>query len=220
MRQPPVAPLGQRQSLSELATEAIRQGIRDGGLVARQLYSEGEIGRLMGISRTPVRDAVAQLAQEGLIEVLPQRGFRLREISKRDMDEIFAVREALEGLVVEQLAATIEPRDIAALRAIIDSQAAVVDDARAFLALDERFHMTLPALAGTERVRRMLRTLRGEMWLAAMTALSVGGRPREVLAEHAEIVAALAAGDGQAARSALSRHLRATTAAIGSTPPT
>src|SRR5438309_1702326 len=92
------------ETLSQRAYQAIRRAIRDGGLVQDRVYSEGELGISMGISRTPVREALIEFARQGIIEILPQRGFRLRSFDKAEQEEVFDLRCVLESLVFERLA--------------------------------------------------------------------------------------------------------------------
>jgi GntR family transcriptional regulator, rspAB operon transcriptional repressor len=207
-------PVERGESLAERAHAAIRRAIRDGSLVPNEIYSDGELGRSMGISRTPVREAVKQLAHEGVLEVLPQRGFRVREISMADAEEIFGLRQAIEGFVVERLARDLPEGAIAELRDAIARQKKVVEDTRAFLEIDESFHLRMAELAGLRRAHQMLTILRGEMWLAAIEALATPGRSRVVLDEHASIVDALEAGDARAARRAMTSHLKVTAAVV------
>lgn len=207
-------PVERSESLAERAHAAIRRAIRDGSLVPNEIYSDGELGRSMGISRTPVREAVKQLAHEGVLEVLPQRGFRVREISMSDAEEIFGLRQAIEGFVVEQLARDLPEGAIAELRDLIARQRRVVEDTRAFLEIDESFHLRMAELARLRRSHHMLTILRGEMWLAAIEALATPGRSRTVVDEHAAIVDALEAGDARAARRAMTSHLKVTAVAV------
>lgn len=206
--------LGRPDSLATRAYQAIRQAIRDDTLVHDHLYSEKELAELMSISRTPVREALIELSREGLVEVVPQRGFRLRRLSADEEDEVFQLRALLESFVVQRLAADDGPKTVTSLRKLLDEQESAAADPATFLTIDERFHLLMPSLAGLARTQQLLGTLRGMLWLAGGKAIATPHRRPEVLAEHRAIVDAIEAGDGDAAADALRVHLRNTQQAI------
>lgn len=201
-------------SLTQRAYEAIRQAIRSGELSHGETYSEGEISTRMGISRTPVREAIIELQREGLLEVKPQRGFSLRTIDQAEREELFALRKALEQLTVKRLAQRADPSDVERLRDIIAEQEKVVEDGVAFMTWDEQFHLLMPQLMDLKRTHKMLSMLRGAMWLIGTSALGSEERARQVLEEHAAIAAAIAGGDPDGAAAAVCNHLERTAATI------
>lgn len=212
--------IGRPDSLATLAYQEIRKAIRDGTLVQDRLYSEKELAELMGISRTPVREALIEFSRERLIEIVPKRGFRLRRPSAQEIQEVFELRAALESLVLRHLAKDPQPDDIAALRDLLDEQRDAIDDPAAFLAIDEQFHLLLPALAKLRHTEQLLSTVRGILWLSGGVALAAPHRHPDVLAEHTRIVDAIEAGDGEAAVMALREHLDSTQQAIAETSET
>lgn len=203
------------ESLARRAHASLREAIRDGVLVRDRLYSEAELAASMGVSRTPVREALRELSGEGLVEVLPQRGFRLRSLTADEVIEVFGLRLALESYVAEQLATRAAPGDVAQLRALVRRQARAMDDAGEFLVADEEFHLLMPDLIGLTRTHAILTTLRGVMWLIGAHALTVAERAERVLEEHREIVDAIEAGDPASAVAAIRHHLEATLRALG-----
>ena len=140
--------LDRPDSLAQRAYAALRTAIRNGALVQGETYSEAEISSSMGISRTPVREALIELSREGLVEIMPQRGFRLRVMTVHEQQEVFALRAVLEALVVQQLAGISTPKDVAALRRFLKTQGQCLNDPVEFLTLDEQFHLLMPRLAG------------------------------------------------------------------------
>ncbi|HET7120868.1 MAG TPA: GntR family transcriptional regulator [Solirubrobacterales bacterium] len=208
-----IRPVERPKSLTETAHEAIRAAIRDGRFEPETLYSESELAVSLGISRTPVREAMIELSREGLVEVLPRHGFRLRTLSAADREEVFALRLAIETLAAETLARSAGREEIADLRRCLERQRRLRDDVPAFLAADEALHLLIPELAGLTRTRSVLLALRGSVWLIAHLALTLPERVDEVLAEHEAIVAAIAAGDPTAAAAAVRAHLETTLAA-------
>ena len=202
-------------SLSQQAYQAIRLAIRTGGLVQNRFYSEGELAKTMGISRTPVREALIELARERMVEIVPQRGFRIRELSLSEQQEVFELRRVLESFVVRQLAQDAMPDHISRLKQLLQKQAELLDDPIEFLVIDEQFHLLMPQMVNLERTYEMLIILRGAMWLIGSSALLVGERTRIVLDEHAAIVRAVEAHDPDAAAEAMRIHLKATAEAAG-----
>lgn len=209
-----IAPIDRADSLAQRAYAAIRQAIRDGTLVHDEIYSEAGLGDALGISRTPVREALIELSREGLIEIMRQRGFKLRALSDEEIGEVFELREALEGYAVAKLAQQADDDAVAQLRDLLDGQSRVVERPAEFLALDEHFHLLIPQLAGLERTHAMIVNLRAVMWLIATVTLSVKSRAPDILDEHTAIVDAIAARDARAGRRALRDHIRETRAAF------
>lgn len=209
-----LSPLDRGDSLARRAYASIQDAIRSGELIHDEIYSEAELGQSLGISRTPVREALLEFARGGLAEILPQRGFRLRRLTEAEVVELFALREVLEGYSVGELAQRAGEADIERLRAVIERQRGA-DDPGEFLELDETFHLLIPELAGLGRTRDFIRDLRSVMWLVGTVAMSVRTRAPEVIAEHEAIVSAIAEHDGTAAKRALRQHLRRTKSAFG-----
>lgn len=202
-------------SLAQAAYKSIRGAIRSGGLTHDQLYSENGLATEMGISRTPVREALIELEREGLVRIAPQRGFQLRALSSAEEQEVFALRSLLESFVAARVAAVVTPEAVAQLTALVDEQERLVDSWEPFLACDEQFHLLLPRLVNLERTHQMLVSLRGAMWLMGSQALKLPTRASEVVREHRAIVDGIAAGDEEAAARASREHIRSTAAVLG-----
>jgi DNA-binding GntR family transcriptional regulator len=206
--------IGKPETLSQRAYKAIRQGIREGTLVHGRRYSEAELAATMEISRTPVREALIELSREGLIEILPQRGFRLRSLTFEEQEEVFELRLLLESYSIERLAKAATADDVAQLREVLRRQRELLDEPSEFLVVDEQFHLLIPYLVGLERTHKVLATLRGAMWLIANVALALGDRASYIVEEHTAIVDAIEAHDVDAALSALRAHLSKTSDAF------
>jgi DNA-binding GntR family transcriptional regulator len=209
-----VTPVERPASLSRSAYLRMRQAIRDRALVHGTLYSENEIAATLGMSRTPVREALITLAREGLVEISSQRGFRLRELSEVQRHEVFDLRALLESYSAERLARNATPEHVARLYELVERQAQLHDDPEAFLATDEEFHLLIPTMVGLERTHDTLTSLRGAMWLIGSQALALPQRIPAVLTEHRAIVDAIAAGDPAAAARAAREHIDRTAAAV------
>jgi DNA-binding GntR family transcriptional regulator len=187
----------------------LRQRILDTVLLPGVRINEKQLAEELGTSRTPVHEAVQRLAEEGLIEVLPRVGTFVARIPLDALDDAMLVRSALEGAIVEKATHSATPKDVAGLRAILAAQAASIanDDLRAFHRTDEDFHAALAGLAGHPGVWPLVSQARSQIDRYRQLALPLAGRANEVLAEHAAVVEAIAAGDAAAAVSAMRSHL-------------
>jgi DNA-binding GntR family transcriptional regulator len=173
--------------------------------------SENELAAELGVSRTPVREAIIRLAGEGLVEVYPQRGSVVSRISVREVREAQFVREALERAALPDAAERLAGAGTDRLDAIIAEQreAGAAGDAARFVAADEALHRTLTEIAGHHQVWNVVHAAKGHLdrvrWLSLPAPAEVG----ELIAQHAAIVDALARGDLATADARLTTHLRA-----------
>ncbi len=172
---------------------------------------EQQLADDMGMSRTPVREAVIRLQDEGLVELIPRRGMRVVPLSPDDMQEIYEVLTALEVAAVELAASqTLTDKNLAplddALQAMETRLAA--DDLDGWALADARFHNALINLAGNKRLASMAATLADQVHRARMVTLRLRPRPVRSIEEHREVLEALRAGDGALAGEQHRRHRR------------
>ncbi|WP_214366445.1 GntR family transcriptional regulator [Pseudonocardia sp. H11422] len=213
---PGVAAVERPPTLARRAYLQIQQAIRDGAIRQEVRYSENELAETLGMSRTPVREALISLSREGLVEIESQRGFRLRQLSDAERQEVFDLRSLLESYAAGKLALSASDDDIRRLRELVDGQAELgsAPDESAFLALDEQFHLLQSELLGLERTHATMVSLRGAMWLMGFQALALPQRQEAVIAEHRAIVEAIARRDPDAATEAARAHIANTAAAV------
>jgi DNA-binding GntR family transcriptional regulator len=197
-------------TLATQAYQAIRLALLHGQLGPDVFYSENSVALMLGISRTPAREALRQLETEGLIEVLPQRGFRVRRISSAELVEFYDLRGLLEAYVVRTLCETIDERSLRLLGHILERQRGADDDVTEFIGLDEEFHLSMARMAGLQRTARIVASLRGVLWLMGTRIVDKPSRRGDVIAEHEAILGALERRDAQAAADAVTHHIRAT----------
>jgi DNA-binding GntR family transcriptional regulator len=202
-------------TLSRQAYAAMQSAIRDGLLRPGVMYSENELAATLGMSRTPVREAVLRLSREGLIEISSQRGFQLRRLSEAERVEIFDLRSVIESFVAGRLAVERTDGQIAHLEDLVRQQEQLSDPEQTaeFLALDEQFHLAQAEFLGLERTHATIENLRGAMWLIGFDALKLPKRHAEVITEHRAIVDALARGSRDDACAAAQAHIASTRAA-------
>jgi GntR family transcriptional regulator, rspAB operon transcriptional repressor len=197
-------------TLATQAYQSIRLALLHGQLQADVFHSENTIAQMLGISRTPAREALRQLETEGLIEILPQRGFRTRRLSSAELVEFYELRRLLEAYVLRTLCQTIDDRSVRLLGHILERQQLAAADVTEFMGLDEEFHLTMARMAGLQRTARIVASLRGVLWLMGTRIVDTPSRRAEVIAEHEAILAAVERRDGPAAEAAVTHHIRAT----------
>ncbi|MEV5342233.1 GntR family transcriptional regulator [Streptomyces sp. NPDC052676] len=214
-----VRPVVQRSSVRGQILQALRSALVTGELRPGEVYSAPALGERFGVSATPVREAMQQLALEGAVEVVPNRGFRVVERDARELAELAEVRALIEVPVLLRLARTVPAARWAELRPLAEATArAAASGCRVTYAeADRAFHRAVLGLAGNEQLVRIADDLhRRAQWpLAgaagtAGTAGVAGGRSRTGLmadaAQHVALLDALIAGDAEAVRVLVGEH--------------
>jgi len=197
------------RSMGSQLHRVLRKAIIEGELVPGQTISEVDISKRFAISRQPVREAFIKLAEERLIEVLPQRGTYVRKISIQEVLDARHVREIIEVSIVRELAAKHEPSLIAALREVLEQQARVLpSDRRSFFELDEAFHRELALHAGRDYAWRVTEGIKAQMNRVRFLAFDIATPAAELVIEHAAIVDAIETGDADLAAQRMEQHLR------------
>jgi DNA-binding GntR family transcriptional regulator len=199
-------------SHSQLVYERLKQVLRDGRVSGGSLLSEADLARQLGVSTTPVHEAVVRLASEGFVEALPRRGVRVVHLTARDIAEIFELREALEVQVV-RLVLTRAPADsLEGLQPYVAAGEAALagPDYPAFNAADVGLHDALARAAGNRRLQQALNDLR--IWVQRIRLATVAsqfrlpGRPAKAQQEHGQLVEALLRRD-TAAEAIIRQHI-------------
>jgi GntR family transcriptional regulator, rspAB operon transcriptional repressor len=188
---------------------SLRERIIHGELEPGGLISEAEIARAFAISRQPVREAFIKLAEEGLVEIRPQRGTLVRKINIASVMDARFVREAVEADIVKIVTEKRDPRVISNLRQQVRTQREVArQNAGSFMQLDEAFHRTLATAADKAHVWTIVNNVKAQMdRLRQLSFLNSSAAGRAVMQHHA-IVEAIARGDAQGADTAMRTHLR------------
>ena len=202
-------PVSPRNSLTERAYTEIRRRILENELSAGTQVLEQELAEMLEMSRTPVREAMVRLADEGMVEVRPRHGMRVLPISADDMREIYDVLTALESMAAERVAARgVSPEELRALRqAVVDMDAALdADDLRTWAAADERFHLLLVEYCDNERLRALVSGYWDQSHRVRLVTLGLRPKPVDSNKDHAAVVDAIARGDAVAARRLHRQH--------------
>jgi GntR family transcriptional regulator, trigonelline degradation regulator len=185
----------------------LRQAILEHKLVPGQRLIERELVELTGVSRTSIREALRELAAEGLVTTIPNKGTVVAEVSVKEARQLYQVRSALEGLAGRLFVENASPAQRRALASALRAvERAAVKGPAAMLAAKDKFYDVLFEGGGNEALRSMAGTLHARINLLRSMSLSRPGRPAESLAELGEIVAAVTANDADAAAKACSHH--------------
>jgi DNA-binding GntR family transcriptional regulator len=187
----------------------LRRRIRELALPPGAPIRKEEIALALGVSRAPVSEAIARLAEEGLVEVFPQHGSFVAPIRAADVRESLFVRAALETEAMRRVAVVAGPVLIETLKDNLAEQQAALDDGDMprFYDLDESLHGLLFAAVESPRALRLLEAARAPLDRVRRLALPEPGRPEATFAEHCRLVDAVASGDPELAGAAMRVHL-------------
>ncbi|MCG8358937.1 MAG: GntR family transcriptional regulator [Kiloniellales bacterium] len=193
-----------RPSQAEHAYTEIKRRILDNDMPAGFQALEQELAESLRMSRTPVREALIRLANEGMVEIRPRHGMRVLPVSPDDMREIYEVLTSLEATAAALAAARgVTGPELAALKAAVEDMERALedDDLRRWAEADERFHMMLVDFAGNTRLRNLVNTVWEQAHRVRMATLRLRPKPLGSNKDHAAVVDAIARGDADAAHS-------------------
>lgn len=196
------------------AYDYIKDHILSGELAPGTLYSETKLSAEIGISRTPMREALQCLSQDGYITIVPSKGFMIRQLSEKDMQESIQVRCAIEGYCTYVIATEIHTKKgqqlLKELGQILQNMRDSLncnDDYSSFIYYDHQFHLLLVNYLHNDEFNQIFQRLMYLIKLTSQSALSVEGRVSDTIKEHQDYYDALQAGDGHAAYSCIINHL-------------
>jgi DNA-binding GntR family transcriptional regulator len=191
------------------AVEMLRASIVAGELEPGEIYSAPALAERLGVSATPVREAMLDLANDGLVEPVRNRGFRVVVVDEDALDEISELRQMLEVPAMAKVVAHAGDEELAALSAKVDriEAAAVRSDAAEFLFADRDFHLSLLILGGNTRLVRLVGQLRNQTRLAGIKVLAESGQLMASALEHGPILEAVCRRDAELAQGLMRAHL-------------
>lgn len=198
--------------LREQVVDVLREAILDFRLKPGQRLIERELIEQIGVSRTTIREVLRQLAAEGLVTTIPQKGAVVVVPSPEEAAELYDVRLVLEAAAVERFVKNASPEHVRALRAAVDEMERVSaggdgDDVRAVLRANDEFYEVLLAGAGNRTFHALLSGVQARVRVLRASSLSQPGRPAAAVAELRGIVEAIEAGDGERAARITADHL-------------
>ena len=211
-----ISPLPKPKPLNKLAYEHLRTLILSGELSTDTIYSEIALAEQLGVSRTPVREALLELSSQGLVTFLPRKGIKVNYFTIRDVEEVFELRSLVELRAVEKAATRATAEDIAELEDALaeNERGASEEDEEMFLEGDRRFHFTIARLVENSRLLAAFENLRDMVHMMSVQAVSRHKRMREVVEEHRHLLAAIEEGNVESARTAMSEHMDASEQAV------
>lgn len=203
-----ITPLA-KANLRERVLRALRAAIMSGELVPGEVYSAPSLAATFGVSATPVREAMLDLAKENLVVVVPNKGFRVTVVDEEQLDQITAIRRLLEPPVVAEVTDQIPAEDFAGLRQMAQE---IVDGARAgdlaqYTEADREFHLRLLGYSGNQRLVDLVAELRGQTRLVGLASLLDRGYLVSSAREHLDLLDLMERRDDAAVEIFMVRHI-------------
>ena len=198
-------------SLEEQVTATLEAEILTGKLAAGTALTEQSLSVRLGVSRTPIRAALHTLAEEGLIDLVPNRGAVVVGVTREDLIDIYKIRMRLEGLASALAAERISREDLATLRESVELAEFYIskNDTEHLKELDTQFHAIIYRASGNRMLNKTLSELHRNIISYRKMSLSVPGRLERSVGEHREILKAIEAGDAERADSLTCAHVAA-----------
>lgn len=196
-------------SLEERVFLALEEEILSGSLPKGAALTELALSERLGASRTPIRSALHRLAEDGLVDITPNRGAVVLGIDEKDLVDIYEIRRRLEGLASAAAAKSISKEGLAELRACVELSDFYIrrGDAEHVKELDTEFHHIIYRAAGNRQLEAILTELHRKIKAYRKLSLSVAGRLERSAEEHAEILAAIESGNAELSDELTSRHV-------------
>jgi DNA-binding GntR family transcriptional regulator len=212
-----------RQSGARAVYDLLRQHIIEGSLAADERLTEPVLSARLGVSRTPVREALRLLQAEALVVEQPTGGVRVAPLAVTDLHRVYDVRARLEGLLARDACERARPADVQQLARLVSLMDAVRDHEDEVLRIGAQFHGQIEALADNRWCSELLRQIRGHVdRYRSLSARERVGTTDHV-DEHREVAHAIASGDPDAAERAMREHIERSAAmaakALGEPPP-
>lgn len=200
-------------SIHNQVTNAIRLAIVTGGFRLGEKLSENSLAGQLGVSRTPVREALKQLEREGLVEIIPRVGTCVKKPTQKEISELFTVKEALEGLAAGLFAAKEQAFELAELeKAMIEMEEAVeAADIHAYVDANDRFHDAIISGSGNSKLKFHFDLLINQLPYKRYVYLTLDQphRIHKSVEEHRKIVEAIKTNDSQSAEQMMREHVKA-----------
>ncbi len=199
-------------SLREMAFAAIKEGIMSNTLKAGHTYSEHSLAKQLGMSKTPVHEALLDLALRGFCTLIPRKGVLIRSLTVDEIHDLYEFRLVLEVAAIHKITAHVTSQQIERLWKIHNACVAATetDDHVGYIQNDREYHSFLASLTKNTYLVEALENVRDLIDWMGVRAMTRPGRLPEVDIEHAAVIEKLAQGDAQGAAKAMEIHVRAT----------
>ena len=209
MNQDPLSPLQRPSNLRETVLERLRTAIITGELAEGELHSAPTLGTSLGVSATPVREAMMELAREGLVETVKNKGFRITSLSEQDLDDLAEIRLLIEPPTVAKVVGNIPDEVFEKLTELADAcrEAAEREDLVDYLRFDREFHALVLQRAGNEQLVELATSLRRRTRLYGLRTLAEAGELVQSANEHHQLIEHLRNKETDAAVALMRRHI-------------
>lgn len=196
--------------LREIVCDALRQAIVDGVFKPGERLMEIQLAEDMGVSRTPVREAIRKLELEGFVALVPRRGTYVADVSVRDITDVYEIRIALEVLAAGLSAERISNDDLEKLKKLIEEIEYQVNNGgemEKIVELDAAFHDVLYQASHNQRLVAIISNLRDQFTRLRMRSMKYPGRLKNTVSEHKQLVEAISARSVERAQDTARMHL-------------
>jgi GntR family transcriptional regulator, rspAB operon transcriptional repressor len=197
------------ESLAKKVQRALRMSILNNDLIPNVIYNEKSIAKDLGISRTPVREALLELSSKRLVKFLPQKGVVINTFTFQEIDDAFEIRTALEVFSVQKICMGPGIPDTGSLeKSLAEQQKSLASgDETRFMEADRQFHIGFTRLTQNQYLIDMMQDIRDIMHLMGFKALGIHGRMQTVVQEHRKVLTAVQQKNVSDAMEAMTRHL-------------
>jgi GntR family transcriptional regulator, rspAB operon transcriptional repressor len=194
--------------LPQRAYHIIRLAIRDLILSPGKTILEREMAEVLQMSRTPVREALVRLETEGMVRLIPRRGFIVEPIEREDLKQVYEIVEALDGLAVGLATEKVGEEEISKLESMIEQQEEALEqnDLKKWAILDDEFHHLIIDYAENKRLRAVIDSHSDQLYRARLFTINQRPLPFHSIVEHKAIVSCMRAKDGHAASVLMQSH--------------
>jgi len=195
--------------LREIVFETLREAILTGQLKAGERLMEVQLAEEMGVSRTPVREAIRKLELEGLVVMIPRKGAYVADISTKDIADVFEIRSALEALAAALACERITEDELEELERLLVkiAECAEKNDLETLVQLDTQFHDILYRASRNDRLVQIINNLREHIQRFRTSSLATPGRMRETVEEHKALVEAISSRNVELAQRLAQEHI-------------
>ena len=211
-------PLIKREkSLKEKSYHVIKEMILTGKLDNNVIHNEKTFSDLLGVSRTPVREAMLELGKENIVSYIPGKGLKINIFTKNVIRDAYEIRKLVEGLIINKICNNIDKKDLTKIEILLKKQINYYEniDEISFIEIDKEFHLYLSSLQDNDQIKSILLNLRDQQHLMGIEAVKNNKkRMLQVIDEHMAIFSALKKGDQKKSYNLMMQHLSNTEAIL------
>lgn len=196
------------QRLPQRAYLVLRQAIRTLRLAPGQMVREREVVEALGMSRTPVREALVRLETEGWVQIIPRHGFLVNSLAADDLQQMYEIVEGLDGMATALATTRNTPETLSSLKSMLQRQLEALErnDLIAWAELDDAFHLQIVKFSGNARLCDLVENYNDQLYRARLYTINLRPKPTRSVEEHQRIFEAMCAGDAEVARIQMQDH--------------